>query len=250
MDLVRNNIFYRAENQKAEVEKLYKNFWDHLDDVWWRDEVPNARPKQSRLDHFLAHLLAAETGQKISIRELYAEYRAFAIPNNKPRFENIEDELKLLEQYAPIYRTLEGKEECDPAIAWLGQKLRTWKVTTAYPVALQMGQDSVSSEEREKIARLIYSYLVRRELCKLTTKNLNKVFQSIAAEFLENGVSVSTLRSYFTEKTGESTKFPSNRDVRQGILAKNAYNIHPLPRLTDILWELELASANQNIANR
>ncbi|WP_170456044.1 DUF262 domain-containing protein [Ruegeria arenilitoris] len=242
MDLVRNNIFHRAEKQKAKVETLYKKLWDPLDHPWWREPAPNARPKRPRLDHFLAHMLAAETGQKISIRELYAEYRDFAVPKGRPRFENVEDELQLLEQYAPVYRTLEGQEDCNPSLKWLGRKLTTWQVTTVYPVALQMGQDGVSPEEREQLAQLIYSYLVRRTLCNFTTKNLNKVFQSIAAEFLEKGVSVASFKGYFANKAGVSSRFPTDREVRHGILNENAYAISPRPRLVDILWEMELAS--------
>lgn len=167
------------------------------------------------------------------------------IVSRRPRFENVQDELKLLEKYAPVYRTLEGKEDCDPSLTWLGRKLTTWQVTTVYPVALQMGQEDVPPEEREKLAQLIYSYLVRRTLCNLTTKNLNKVFQSIAAEFLENGVSVASLKGYFSKKAGVSSRFPTDRDVRHGILNENAYAISPRPRLTDILWELELASRSK-----
>lgn len=209
MDLVRNNIFHRAEKQKAQVETLYKKLWDPLDHPWWREPATNARPKRPRLDHFLAHMLAAETGQKISTRELYAEYRDFAVPKGRPRFENVEDELKLLEKYAPVYRTLEGQEDCDPSLAWLGRKLTAWQVTTVYPVALQMGQEGMPPEEREQLAQLIYSYLVCRTLCNLTTKNFNKVFQSIAAEFLENGVSVASFRAYFLKKRqGSVASFP------------------------------------------
>ena len=82
-------------------------------------------------------------------------------------------------------------------------------------------------------------------LCNLTTKNLNKVFQSIAAEFLENGVSVASFKGYFSKKAGVSSRFPTDRDVRHGILNENAYAISPRPRLTDILWELELASRSK-----
>ncbi len=99
MDLVRNNIFHRAEKQDAPVEDLYAKLWDPLDDMWWREPAPNARPHRPRLDHFLAHVLTAETGKKISVRELYAEYRAFAVPKGKPRFDDVEHELQLLERY-------------------------------------------------------------------------------------------------------------------------------------------------------
>ena len=93
MDLVRNNIFYRAEKEGASAERLYRELWDPFDATWWREPAPNARPRRPRIDHFLSHVLAAETGENISMRELYAEYRNFAMPRGKPRFPRVEDEL-------------------------------------------------------------------------------------------------------------------------------------------------------------
>jgi uncharacterized protein with ParB-like and HNH nuclease domain len=245
MDLVRNNIFHRAEKQKAPVEELYKRLWDPLDEPWWREPAPNARPRRPRIDHFLAHVLAAETGEKISMRELYAEYRAFAVPKGKPRFVDVEDELRLLETYAPLYETLEGRKKVDPSLYWLGRKLAAWQVTTVFPVAMQIGRDDFDPAEREKLAKLIYSYLVRRSICGLTTKNLNKVFQSLASEFLKSGPSVATFLAYFADKQGDSSRFPHDRELRQGVLTGNAYSIAPKPRLVDILWELEMASRSK-----
>jgi len=242
MDLVRNNIFHRAEKQDAPVEDLYAKLWDPLDDMWWREPAPNARPRRPRLDHFLAHVLTAETGKKSSVRELYAEYRAFAVPKGKPRFDDVEHELKLLERYAPLYETLEGRAEEDPALYWLGRKLAEWQVTTVFPVALQIGGSDLPAREKMHLAQLIYSFLARRAMCGLTTKNLNKVFQSIAEVFLRQGPSVEAFRGYFEQRSGDSTRFPRNDEFRRGILDGNAYSIAPRTRLVDILWELEMAS--------
>jgi len=160
MDLVRNNIFYRAEKEGASAEELYRELWDPFDETWWRDPAPFARPRRPRIDHFLAHVLAAESGEKISMRELYAEYRAFVAPKGKPRFERVEDELRLLECHAPTYETLEGRKEHDKTMAWLGRKLAAWQVTTAYPIAFQIAGEDVSDDERAKIAKLIYSFIL------------------------------------------------------------------------------------------
>lgn len=242
MDLVRNNIFHRAEKQEAQVDELYRKLWDPLDDPWWKVDAPNARPKRPRIDHFLAHTLAAETGDKISMRELYAEYRDFAVPRGRPRFENVEDELKLLAHYAPLYETLEGRKANDPDLAWFGRKMAAWQVTTVYPVAMQLGEDSVSSTTRKAIAKLLYSYIVRRALCGLTTKNLNNVFHGISGKFRQDGVSVDAFKTFFVGKTGDSVRFPNNVELKTGILIKDAYAIAPQPRLVDILWELESAT--------
>lgn len=242
MDLVRNNIFHRAEKQGAKVENLYRKLWDPLDDTWWRESAPNARPMRPRIDHFLAHTLAAETGAKISMRELYAEYRAFAVPKGKPRFQDVEDELKLLEHYAPIYETLEGRKSVDADLAWFGRKMTSWQTTTVYPVALQLGSEAVDHTDRKAILKLLYSYMVRRALCGLTTKNLNNVFQSIASRFQQDGATVLALKAFFAAREGDSIRFPSDEELRASIITQNAYNISPQPRLVDILWELEEAS--------
>ena len=242
MDLVRNNIFHRAEQQDVSVEDLYAKLWDPLDDGWWREPAPNARPRRPRLDHFLAHVLTAKTGKKISVRELYAEYRAFAAPKGRPRFDDIEKELKLLEHYAPLYETLEGRAKVDPALYRLGRKLAEWQVTTVFPVAIQIGGSKLPKEEKMRLCRLIYSFLARRAMCGLTTKNLNQVFQSIAGLFLRKGPSLKTFQAYFRKQEGDSTRFPRNDEFRRGILEKDAYSITPRSRLVDILWELERAS--------
>lgn len=246
MDLVRNNIFHRAERQKVAVEELYKKEWDPLDHDWWRQPAPNARPKRPRIDHFLGHVLAAETGESISMRELYAEYRNFAVPKGKPRFENVEDELKLLNSYAPLYETLEGRRSEDSHLAWFGRKMSEWQVTTVYPIALQVASSKLSDDESRTVYELLYSYIARRIVCGLTTKNLNKTFQGLAAEFKQHNPSAERLRKYFSAKTGDSNRFPSDIEFKQGALDGMAYlSIKPRPRLMDILWELEKASRSK-----
>jgi Protein of unknown function DUF262/Protein of unknown function (DUF1524) len=249
MDLVRNNIFHRAEKQGAAAEQLYTKFWNPLDDAWWREPAPNARPMRPRIDHFLANVLAAQTGQQISMRELYAEYRAFAMPKGSPRFADVEDELKLLQQYAPLYETLEGRKSLESSLSWFGRKMAAWQVTTVYPVAMQMGTHSVDEATRVVLTKLLYSYIVRRALCGLTTKNLNNVFYGLAAKFRQDGVSPGAFKAFFASRTGDSTRFPDDKELVESIAFKDAYAIAPQPRLVDILWELEEASKS-NLAER
>lgn len=245
MDLVRNNIFYRAEKEQAEVEELYHELWDPFDHTWWREAAPFARPKRPRIDHFLAHVLAAQTGQKISLRELYAEYRAYAAPKGKPRFDQVEDELRVLGKYAPIYETLEGRLDDNVDLYWLGRKLAAWQVTTAYPIAMQISGSDIADDEKRSLYRLIYSYIVRRALSGLTAKNLNRVFQSLSQILVDQGPSVDAFEKYFSERTGDSTRFPDDKEFRHGILAKPAYSLAPQTRIKDVLWELEEASRSK-----
>ncbi len=244
MDLVRNNIFHRAETQGEAAEKLYERLWGMFEGEFWEQTAPSARPARPRIDHFLSHALAAQTGRSTSMRELYAEYRAFARPKGKPRFERVEDELLALTRYAPTYRTLEGAEAEGGALHWFGRKLASWEVTTAYPVAFQIAEAGLEDEEARAIYRLLYSYVVRRAICGLTAKNLNGVFQRISSRFLrDSGPSLPSFIYSFAEQTGPAVRFPTDDDLRFAMVNNPLYKwFIKGERLQDVLWELEVAS--------
>lgn len=249
MDLVRNNIFHRAEAQyqgaegaREKVEQLYHEIWEPFDHGWWRENAPNARPARPRIDHFLASVLTVETGERVTVRELYAEYRAWATPGRRHRFENVEDELSILQRHVPTYETLEKRSDGDEAIKWLGERLRLWQNTTVYPIAFQIAESEVDEETRWAISKLIDSYLVRRILCDLTAKNLNQFFPRLTAALHKHGVSVETVTEFFKNQTRDTTRFPSDNEFRKGITEGQAYQRIPSRILTDLLWSLELAS--------
>jgi hypothetical protein len=245
MDLVRNNIFQRAEKQSLETENVYNELWGPFDAPWWKADAPFARPRRPRIDHFLAHVLAAETGESIAMRELYAEYRAFAMPHGKPRYPDVTDELHLLQSHAPTYQTLEGHADGNPTMKWFGRKLAAWQVTTIYPIALQIAASDLSQDEQDRVANLLYSYLVRRVVSGLTGKNLNKLFNAIAQHFHGVNPSFDNLVEFFRTRSGDSSRFPSDNEFRQAILSRPAYVLAPGERTKDILWELELASRSK-----
>eukprot|EP00873_Tetraselmis_striata_P024442 jgi/Tetstr1/444706/TSEL_032554.t1 len=100
-------------------------------------------------------------------------------------------------------------------------------------------------DEQDRIARLVYSYIVRRAVCDLTNKNLNKLFQAVSQKFFEDGPSYDNLREFFVTRSGESSRFPGDEEFRRGILQNPVYQLAPGDRNKDILWELELASRSK-----
>lgn len=239
MDLVRNNIFHRAEAQGEKAEHLFATKWRPLDEPFWKEDSPRAKPRRPRIDHFLSHALTAMTGEETSLRELYAEYRAFARPSGKPRFATVEEELDALLQFAPIYQELERGEGASD-LANLGRKLATWEVSTAYPLVFCVAVSDTGEEEKSRLYRLIYSYVVRRALCGLTAKNLNKTFQRLVAHLLKNGVAVQAFAAAFADQTGPTVRFPSDAEVLTAVRTEPIYRtILRSERIQDILWEFE-----------
>ena len=121
MELVRNNIFQRAAAESEHAEALFESRWEPFDRPFWQQTAPRARPRRPRVDHYLSHALTAQTGDETSMRELYAEYRAFARPRGRPRFPNVQEELDALLQFVPVYLGLEGEGD-NADLSWIGGK--------------------------------------------------------------------------------------------------------------------------------
>lgn len=244
MDLVRNNIFHRASAQGEQVEALFETKWRPFDQdrEFWKADSPRAKPKRPRIDHFLSHVLTAQKGEEISLRELYAEYRAFARPKGRPRFSTVAAELDALTVYAPIYRTLEvgGGDE---HLQRLGAKLSLWEVSTAYPLVFHIATSDADATEKSQLYTLICSYLVRRALCGLTPKNLNKTFARLTGGLIKDGTSEATLAAWLVGQRGDTVRFPDDREFREAIRSRPVYElIRRKERLADLLWDLECAS--------
>jgi hypothetical protein len=171
---------------------------------------------------------------------LYAEYRAFSRPKGVPRFPTVEGELDALLRFTAPYSLLE-QPNADSSIGRLGTKLNLWEVTTVYPLIFCIAIADVDEVAKDQLYRLVYSYLVRRAICGLTPKNLNKTFQRMVSIFLESGVSLESLATAFSDQTGPAVRFPADDEFEAAIREKPVYEmILKKERLIDILWELEL----------
>ena len=247
IDLVRNNIFQRASSQGESAEALFDAKWKPFDQdgTFWKADSPRAKPKRPRIDHFLSHALTAQTGAETSLKELYAEYRDFTRPKGKTRFGTVGEELDALTVYRPIYRTLEVGGG-DPGLTRLGAKLNQFEVSTVYPLVFRVAASDASEGEKGRLYDLIYSYLVRRTICGLTPKNLNKTFARIVSDMIRDGVSVETFLSSFTGQRGDTVRFPGDDDFKTAFVHAPAYELTKRKeRLAEILWDLECASRSK-----
>jgi hypothetical protein len=244
MDLVRNNIFHRAEARGESAEALFARMWSRFDTPFWKQIPPRAKPPKPRIDFFLGHALTAQTGDDVSVRELYAEYRSF-IRNRggTPRFASVEEELAALVRFVSTYEKLE-KPGAGTSLDIIGRRLATWEVTTAYPLVLCIETSTADAGDKAALYQLIYAYIVRRAICALTPKSLNKTFQRLVAAMLRDGVSLGTFAQAFADQSGPAVRFPGDDEFRAAVVGNRVYQQFPgkMSRLVDVLWELELGS--------
>ena len=242
MDLVRNDVFHRAVRQGEDVEQLMDERWRTFEAPFWKEEVSQGRLSKPRIDFFLAHTLAAETGKEILLSELYARYKAHVADK---RFTSVDAELQALLHHAPTYRAL-AQPSGDGALAKLARRLQAFDVSTAFPLVFVIAASEAPEEVKATLYDLIASYVIRRALCEgMSGKNYNNTFIRVAGQLRANGVSGSSFAGAFFENDKPTVRFPSDAELTTAISKHRQYGRLTAPRLKWILSELEFASRTE-----
>lgn len=240
-DLIRNFVFLEATRSGAKVEDLYSQYWLGYDQPgpngeinFWKEQEKQGRIQRQRIDLFVFHYLVYRTTGEVFITRLYQEFRDWWL--KEPR--QVEEELKSFQNHSQIFRQFYHPNTDKRAGVFL-RRLRLLDVTTVYPLLLFLfskKKDELTEAELEGILIDLESYLVRRLVCGLTTKNYNNVFLSLLRNLQKaDHLDRTTLRSLLTGLTGDSARWPDEQEFQSAWLSRPAY--HQLGHRTRMVLE-------------
>ncbi len=242
-DLVRNNIFQRADARREDAETLFKRHWQPFEHSFWSQMEKQGRYKKQRIEFFLANFIAGKIAGDVTISKLFSEYKAFLRPARNstiPRYATVQAELQDLEFYGKIYREIIERTSGSP-LAIFSTRLRAWDVTTINPLLLRLWACDMSEMEKQKSLDLLLSLIVRRAVCGLTSKNYNNLFLNVIADLEKKGWSYENLHTYLLGLTSESGRFPQDAEFENAITSKPLYNNLGSAKVRTLLSEIELA---------
>lgn len=242
-DLIRNNIFQRADARGEDAELLFKKHWKPFEDPFWSDMEKQGRYKKQRIEFFFANFIAGKIAGEVTISKLFSEYKSFLRPprhSTVPRYATVQAEIQDLEAYGKIYREIIERSSGSP-LATFSTRLRAWDVTTINPLLLRLWASTMGNDEKQKSLDLLLSLIVRRAVCGLTGKNYNNLFLSVIGDLEKKGWSYENLRAYLLSLTAESGRFPQNAEFENAVLSKPLYNMLGSARVRALLSEIEFS---------
>lgn len=242
-DLVRNNIFQRADARHEKAEELFRKHWKPFEDGFWGEMEKQGRYKKQRIEFFLANFIAGKIAGDVTISKLFSEYKAFlkaGRPNPVARYPSVEAEVRDLEAYGAVYRDIVERTSGSP-LAVFSARLKLWDVTTVNPLLLRLWSSQMADEEKQASLQLLLSLIVRRAVCGLTPKNYNNLFLSAIGALEKGGWTYEGLRSYFLALTSESGRFPHDPELRNAILSRPLYQTLGPARVKAVLSEIEVS---------
>lgn len=235
-DLLRNFIFLRAAQKNESQEELYAEFWVPFDDEFWRTLEKQGRLLRPRSDIFLQHYLTLHRRQEILISHLYNEYKDWIEVVNP--FPTVRAELENLSKYRTYFKDLVQPDQNIP-IGRFSAFLRIFDLSTVYPLVLGMMGAEAGADEFAGMLEDLESYIFRRAVCELGTKNYNRFFLTVLGKLAKSQFNRKNLRAALVEQRGDSVVWPDDARFKQAWLSKPAYNSVGAGRVQYALREIE-----------
>lgn len=241
LDLVKNATFLQAEREKAPAEALHDNEWEPAfeGDEYWLDEVRQGRERRARADWFLMHWLALELGEVVRADKLFDTFRKDIL--HRESGPSMADLIPRLCEDARIMRSFDDFEQGTPEELFFS-RMEAMDTTTMLPVALFLFRTTaLTSDRRLRALAALESWLVRRAILRLTSKNYNRTLASLLkaikddAEHADEAI-VRELRS----SQAATALWPSDADIRSRLEEGEMYGYVGQPRVRMLLEACEL----------
>jgi hypothetical protein len=239
LDLLKNSVFLRADNESAETEHLYNEYWaPELDLDHWRKERRQGRLFTKNGDLFLLQWLVVELGEPVSATEIFRTFQEEIL--SKPDCPPMDALIPRLCHDAAVVRGFDDLPADSPEGEFFA-RLDLLDTTTMLPAALLLFRDDgIDPERRRNTLRIIEDFLIRRMICGWTTKNYNRLGADLVKALKANlDEPDEAAYQFFTAQDAPANRWPTDADLRETLLDKNFYGQRRQERIVEIFWEIE-----------
>jgi hypothetical protein len=212
-DLVKNWVFRKGEALKADVEKWSRTYWADFDSTWWREEISQGRLNRSRIDIFLQYWLTMRRQEEVKAEQVFRDFVAYAGPHMTDA-DAAGAFLGELRKDADTYQGFAQLDKSTDAGRFHSRVIETMELAATTPVFLWLLSENhgVPGSQLTLGLAAIESWVIRRTLLRLTTKDVNKFMVAILKVLsgTDPASSGNRIRAYLSEQTADTRFWPSD----------------------------------------
>ncbi|MDR3693420.1 DUF262 domain-containing HNH endonuclease family protein [Mucilaginibacter sp.] len=239
-ELLKNYIF-----SDSSIRPLFDTHWrpvfeeDEEQISFWDKGKTSGRVNRTNIEVLLYCYLIIQKKSAVELEKLFAEYK------NWLKEKSTKDKIAFLEElktYANIYYNFpEGTELNEIGFSQAEERffhvIEKLEITTVYPLILYIYKKFPEKEIQVQFLGILESYLVRRNVCRLTTKNYNNLFIQIISRLDEAPeLTLEIFKIVLSAFTEDTNKFPSDVEFRLAFSEETLSN----PNAREILFCISL----------
>ena len=224
-DLVRNFALMKFKHSiqpNGEQEKIYNDYW-----------LPMEKLLDNSLEDFLYHNIR-KNGDDISQNSIYSAYKNLF--NDQLTSDAVALSLKGMRDLSEYYNTYINPEtEPNELIRDYLSSFKRMNKTVIYPLLLRLSKSvksgELSEEEYIKCLHILESFIVRREICKISTAYLRNIFLDLCKDY--HG---SNTEGWLVNQLSKSPRFlrwPTDEEVQSKLINDEFY----APRIAKFILE-------------
>lgn len=214
------NLLY---SNQAVIE-LYDAYWysvfetdEDAIDFWNRDRT-SGRVRRTTVELFLYSYLVILKETGVKMESLFKEFKEHLKDKTDQELIEFAKELK---SFAEVYQQMpDGENLSEISFAEHEKRffhiIREFEITTIFPLILYIFKKVTDHTERNRILSVLESYLTRRTVCKLTTKNYNNLFMSLLGLVKKmDGITADKIREELLKYTEITNRFPDDTEFEK-----------------------------------
>lgn len=213
--------------------------WLPLDTKSWRQEITRGRTRRTRADILLSYWLTIENESEVSVEHLFSEFKAWLLSGNH----NPEDVIRSIRRHADCMDAMDALPLTDPT-AQLLDRMDAAQTSTPWPVLLHLFEHpAIPQSQRDLAAQAIDSYLLRRSVCRMTTKDYNHLFIQVLKEVKRGqpeDAGNAVVRALLAQDS-ESRLWPTDQQFDEAMQATNLFHVVTRARLRSFLLGINAA---------
>jgi hypothetical protein len=241
-DLIKNWVFRKGETLHADVEKWSETYWADFDSTWWREEITQGRLNRSRIDSFLQYWLTMCLQEEVKAEHVFRAFADYAAPRMTDA-ESASNFLSALRKDADTYQGFAQLDKSTTSGRFHSLVIETMELAATTPVFLWLlsANHGVPRDQLRVGLEAIESWVIRRTLLRLTTKDVNKFMVALlkmlnATDPAMSGVQISI---YLSEQTADTRYWPSDQQLTQQLPELRLYGNIRQGRLLVVLEAVE-----------
>lgn len=239
-DLVKNYLFHLAQEENADMDALHQKYWIEFEehDDFWRENYGVGHAQRPRIDMFLQHYLTLQTDSEIASGNIFNSFKAYV--EEKPR--SVDWHLKHLRDYGRHFKYF-MQPPADSREGTFFFRLTKMQISTVFPFLLGLfhAMDEERADERTEILVDLESFLVRRMICRLSTRGYNRLFLDLLKHLSKVGYERSNIHDFLLKQEAEIGRWPNDKEFKQAWLTVPVYSAFTKPRVKMVLRALDAA---------
>jgi hypothetical protein len=241
-DLIKNWVFRKGDAAGADIGNWSISYWADFDTAWWRQEIKQGRLMRSRVDIFLQYWLTMRRQDEVKSDNVFRVFAEYAEPYMTSA-QQADDLLAKLRRDADTYRSFAQLDQTTVEGRFYRRVIETMELAVVTPVFLWFlsGNHGVSAAQVRIGLAAMESWVMRRALLRLTTKDVNKfmvavlkVLESVGAD--EAGETITT---FLAEQTAETRFWPTDSEMRAALPEAKIYGLIAQGRIRVVLSAVE-----------